>query len=94
MKSPNFAARVVETNFSGKQTPMLAKEKSARGYRKGSAAVSALGPPNWENSAAKHREVLDIPRDPLETRRMLLKTENDVNARLHDFSAALCARSR
>jgi hypothetical protein len=73
---------------------MFAKDKSARrGYSKGSAALSALGPPNWEKIAAKHREVLDIPRDPLETRRMLLKTEKDVNARVHDFPAALFARS-
>lgn len=42
-------------------------------HKEGVACCSVVGPPNWEFVGARHREVLNIPLDPQETGRMLLK---------------------
>ena len=45
-------------------------------------AASVRGPSDWESVIRKHREVLNISLDPPETKRILLKTKNFVNASL------------
>src|SRR5260221_10887615 len=44
---------------------VCAQRRSARpGPEQGSTPTSVPGPPSWENSEAKHREVPTIPLDP------------------------------
>ena len=49
-------------------------------------AASVRGPSDWESVIRKHREVLNISLDPPETKRILLKTKNFVNASLLKLS--------
>jgi hypothetical protein len=46
----------------------------------GAALSSVRVPADWKSAVRKHREVLDISLDPPETKRILLKTKNFVNA--------------
>jgi len=52
----------------------------------GAIAESVRGPTNWESLIRKHREVLNISLDPPETKRILLKTKNFVNACLRRWT--------
>jgi len=49
-------------------------------WEEGAIAGSVRGPTNWVSLIRKHREVLNISLDPPETKRILLKTKNFVNA--------------
>src|SRR5713101_4386449 len=48
--------------------------------------MSVQGPSDWNNIVRRHREVLNISLDPPETKRILLKTKNFVNASLLKLS--------
>jgi len=50
--------------------------------RERALTASVRGPSDWESVIRKHREVLNISLDPPETKRILLKTKNFVNASL------------
>src|SRR6266550_1499710 len=50
--------------------------------REGAITASVRGPSDWKSLIRIHREVLNISLDPPQTKRILLKTKNFVNASL------------
>ncbi len=54
--------------------------------RERALTASVRGPSDWESVIRKHREVLNISLEPPETKRILHKTKNFVNASLLKLS--------
>jgi hypothetical protein len=81
-------------NPSSKRNPKSAEEKFLaaprsrnnpmgwewKGQGESASAASVRGPSDWRSVIRKHREALSISADPLETKRILLKTIFFVNA--------------